>query len=261
VIIGPCCWPNYRVLHFVTMASLPDVDVKVLGLQATPPAVVPSPPLVNGAPVSLIKLTRAGLSASPYLEPWITMVNRVYTDSFDPAYVSHSWNRLDSAAQLLRELNDESIICFLVPVESSDLRVLASVCAQPFAQPTQKYLESLNPDRRVWLPPPTPEYHPNAPRWFVKFLCVAPEIQRQGLASRLMDLIESPVRKTVRGASGIVEGEHNGVVLVLSAFKETTGAFYTRKGWRTVEDRWMAPGFIGSQTGFFVAFMDRYLPV
>jgi len=258
---------------FVRMTTGPGTEPLLVTLSGTAPAPLPSPAVrVSGIKTKLLRLTRAEAAVSAYLEPWLSMVNVAYVDSFEPDYVPQSWKRLPSAEELLQKLNNGAIIFLVVADHPHDLQVLASVVAQPYTSPTEEERKTLDDYRTAWLIPETPEYYPKAPRWHLRFLCVAPEVQRQGLASWLLELIEGEVQRTARTAAStakatnvIIAGEESekelGVVMVISTFKETTGAFYMRKGWRTMEDRWMPPGFIGSQTGFFASFMDKYLPL
>ena len=105
--------------------------------------------------------------------------------------------------------------------------------------------------------------------WEIKLLAVDPSIQKQGIASLMLRLVEEEIRRrweaavvgelaTVGAKRDRSKGKERKLRLLLSTLKEMNAAFYERRGWVLTEDRRMGKGFQGSEIGFGSGFMEKW---
>ena len=92
-------------------------------------------------------------------------------------------------------------------------------------------------------------------RFEVVAVTVDPTLQDSGLASRLCGEVDKELREKAKR-----EGKKR-VGLMIRAGKEKVGAYWTRKGYRTVHETKFPVGDFGSKTGFSLLDMERFLEV
>ncbi|KAH7102932.1 hypothetical protein BKA62DRAFT_756283, partial [Auriculariales sp. MPI-PUGE-AT-0066] len=223
---------------------------------------LPKAPLVNGRPTKLVRVDRQDLDTSIYLAPFADMVNASFMSSYYQPVMSPQTQRLESHQQLLYELKPGIMIFLLVPLDDPST-VLASVCAEPFVSPTPEMLAQVPPEGRVWIPDPV-AHNLLEPRWVLKLLCVAPEAQHNGLGKWLMATIDDAVRHRVKEQRADSDDERVAeecatARLVLSTIKDINGRLYEKWGWATTSERKIEAGFLGSEGGFTLVFMDRVI--
>ncbi|KAL8954082.1 MAG: hypothetical protein Q9183_007297 [Haloplaca sp. 2 TL-2023] len=90
------------------------------------------------------------------------------------------------------------------------------------------------------------------PRWEIMTVCVNPEMQKQGLAEDIIHRVLEEVGTLVANSG---QGPH--FKLVVRTLKEINEQYWTRKGFKTVGEKFFEPGLFGSPTGFHIIDMTR----
>jgi len=93
-----------------------------------------------------------------------------------------------------------------------------------------------------------------AERWEVLIMAVDPQLQGQGIAGALMEMVVVEIRRRV--AEGGKEGK---IVLMLSAMQELNEGYYLKRGWSTTGKRRFERGTMGSRDGFSVVEMVKII--
>lgn len=86
----------------------------------------------------------------------------------------------------------------------------------------------------------------------ISCVAVAPAWQKHGLSSKLLGNIVEEIR-----LQAIAHGKKD-FTLVLNTMKEINGPYWTKKGFKVIEEEGFPPGLFGSTTGFTFLRMSRH---
>lgn len=92
----------------------------------------------------------------------------------------------------------------------------------------------------------------DVPRWEVMTVCVRLELQKQGLAEKLLELVTDEVSSQVKA-----QGKGPRFKLVVRALKEINEKYWLSKGFKPVGEKFFEPGIFGSPTGFHMLDLTR----
>lgn len=203
---------------------------------------LPSSPLINGQPTTLLALTHGDLASSPLLEPLREMMNAGFFATHKDFWTADV-PRFSSTEQLLSELHSEATM-YVLTLDGNPTRVVGTVTDEPYV-----YHED-----NEWAPrlegDGVGEY-----RRCVRLLVTDPSLQGQGLGSWLMKHVESAVGQ--RGEAAGAKAVH----WVLATVGEVNAAFYTRRGWRTTTSAYVSAGKQKNMIPLTVVTMDRVIPL
>ena len=105
--------------------------------------------------------------------------------------------------------------------------------------------------------------------WELKLMAVDPRFQRQGIADYLLASALNEIRRREREDpparlredgtvdDGVSRGSGYKVRLLFSTIKEINFPFYTKKGYKWVQDIPVEKGVLGSRDGFTVVWLER----
>jgi len=220
-----------------------------------PPAVSKSI-TVNGEPALISLHSTPELAESPYLPLIRSVINAAYrAGSFNGPleYLPASVVRLNSETQLLDEIGPDA---FTILVNSSmehpaGLQVYASASARPFTglADAGHMDEAVRTFKRS---APIAPMDPNIEQWELLLMAVDVSLQKQGIAGKLMGMVEDEIR---RRSSGNGREVH----VILSTMKERNFEYYRKKGYVLTAEKKFGKGVHGSRDGFTVAEMMKKL--
>lgn len=237
-------------------------------------------PDINGEPSVISLLTPEQLTQYPYLTSLRSLMNAAFAIHGAPAnnyLIPHNSPRLQNDYQIQAELGSDFftyIVHAPIPANDDPPRLYASASGRPYGvnkaeEGVAKEMELLIPKRRL----DSEEYE----AWELKMLVVEPALQKQGLASLLMKLVEAEIVKrsaerwlqlaTMRsihsngqvglGVSKNETARAKRVVLVLDTIREINEAYYLRRGFATTEVIPMQKGVFGSIRDWEMSFMQK----
>ncbi|KZV82353.1 hypothetical protein EXIGLDRAFT_729812 [Exidia glandulosa HHB12029] len=212
------------------------------------------PPLVDGHPTTLHRLTYAEFGQSPFLEPLYELVNAAFATTHIPPYWPEGdLKRLHTASELVDEM-DPTAITYILTQSSvdGDLRVVGSICEEVFdAQPRYDAAAGMSPFKDILYQDVAPREASVAQR-MIRSLVVDPALMGKGIGGWLLEYAIAQIQAQLSR-----EGRWTGARLVLSAIYEINGRYYDKRGWKTVAKRVMPPGYLGSPAGFSIVRMER----
>ena len=231
--------------------------------------VIPGPK-VNGKKTLVHLLNGTTLASSPLLPLFKNPVNAAYSTAHPP-WISALHVRLTDEASLLRSLTTESFTyaLFYEEDERDTPGVLATGSARPFHW---KPPEEQDPRNATFFWAQDLSADSNYEVWELKLLAVDPTMQKQGLATLLLGLLETEIRRrfeekklldTKAWSTARNSGSSNAVAvrrklkIVLMTIFEMNGEWYAKRGYKIFDQRSRERGFLGSETGFSIGMMVK----
>ncbi|KAG9004180.1 hypothetical protein FRB94_002611 [Tulasnella sp. JGI-2019a] len=239
-----------------------------------------SGPQINGQLSIISLLTPDQYKHYPYLTPFRGLVNATFRAQASDGLFSSDVVRLKTDDQLCAELGGDYFMYILSsPIPSDGApRLYASASGKPY---TPKVFTGGVPKDHTMAFQRTEEFDmENEEVWELKVLVVDPTLQKKGLGTLLLNLVEAEVAKRVAekqlqllkmedlANSGTEEanGEHRtGVhvpknkkaILTLDAIREINEGYYVRRGFVTTEIRAQRKGTLGSNREWETVWMQK----
>ncbi|KAG9004198.1 hypothetical protein FRB94_002630 [Tulasnella sp. JGI-2019a] len=237
-------------------------------------------PEINGQWSIISLLTPKQLKVYPYLQPLRNLVNAAFQSNHNGPVTNYLFptdrQRLVTDDQLGSELGPSSFTFIISSPVSNDgsggpPRLYASASGRPYIPKEAKkdLPKDIEAMHRTKVPIDLDKYE----AWELKILVVDPTLQKQGLGSLLMKLVEAEVVKrsaqkrlqaskieSTGGASddivknGLMEKK---VIMLLDGVKETVDEYYLRRGWVTTEVKPMENGALGASREWEACFMQK----
>ncbi|KAG8988490.1 hypothetical protein FRB94_002262 [Tulasnella sp. JGI-2019a] len=243
-------------------------------------------PQINGQPSIISLLTPDQFKHYPYLTPFRILANAAFesnhgaevTNGLFPSRIV----RLTTDDQLSAELGGNFfmyIISSPIPDDGSGdpPRLYASASGRPYMP--KVFTEGVPEDIMVMQRAGEFDME-NREVWELKMLIVDPTLQKQGLATLLLNLVEAEIVKRVAGkqlqlskigdvADGAEKsnGEHidvpknKKVIITLDTIREINEEYYVRRGFVTTEIRPQKTGTFGSNRGWEAVWMQKEVTV
>ena len=223
---------------------------------------------VNNRPVEVYLFSNARLAQFPLLPQLVSVINRAYSAghvSGTKEYFPSNLLRLESSQALVEELGPD---CFTFVVTQSMAeetdpgspspskhltlrRVLGTASGRPFTRP--RVVMNVEPaPMSPWVPKIALQKldDPDIVQWELKLMGVDPSLQKQGLASHMIDLVTEEIKRRV-------EGEKREVWMVFTTMKELNGPYYSKRGFLSVSETVIEPGHMGSREGFTISELAK----
>ena len=235
-------------------------------------------PHINNTPTIISLLSPTQLRQYPYLRQLKNLINAAFSathskDGIFPPDVK----RLNSDTQIIDEIGPDFFTYIILsrPSEVTDRPTLFATASARRLLPKDYTMlpESLKLLKRSQASAPE-----DVESWELKLLAVDPSIQRQGLASMLMKLLEVEIQKRsaesrlnesmMISQNAIIEPDGGTLVMhtkpkelrfLLDTVKEVNEEFYRRRGFVTTEELAFEPGVIGGMGRFTEVFMEKIL--
>ena len=211
--------------------------------------------LLNGQPTTTLLLSTSELASSPLLHLLAPLINNAFFASHHKdghEYIPSSVPRLQNKTQILDELGPDAFT-FIVgrPVDSDgEFQVYATASAKPYNGDVAANLPDAN--RRFKRVAKSEPIDTNVEQWEAVLMAVHTSFTRQGLATRLLSMLEHEVIKRTQGKGKEVQ-------MILTTMKETNLAFYTKRGYTLTGERKIESGTFGNRDGFSIAEMMKKL--
>ncbi|KAG8867383.1 hypothetical protein FRB97_003370 [Tulasnella sp. 331] len=240
-------------------------------------------PEVNGRPSIILLLTPKELTQYPYLTSLRSLANAAFASNHTGPTDKHLFPsdppRLVTDHQLQTELGSDFftyIIHSSIPVNGDPPQLYASGSGRPYMLKEVK--EGVPKDMALLIPtkPPDSKIYE---AWEIKMLVVDPALQKQGLASLLLKLVEAEiVKRSAEKWVQVATTEYNQlssapnrqvgslknelartkkVILTLDTAREINEAYYLRRGFETTEVLPMKKGVFGARRDWEMSFMQR----
>ena len=221
-----------------------------------------SGPEVNGKPTRILLYEPSQLLKSPLIPKLRIMVNRAFSISHAdfrtlPAHLDRLQREQDFHDQVG---SDPGTFTYIVTDDESN-EVLATASAHRYVAPVYE-VSAVTGGRSVFGRQKGPggkdesERDEDADMWELKLAAVDPDLQRQGLASYLIRLVEAEVVKRFKAS-----GEHKKLVMLLTSIKEINEVFYGKRGYGFDYETVHEKGFMGSEGGFSIIHMSKVMDV
>ena len=98
------------------------------------------------------------------------------------------------------------------------------------------------------------------PQWEILSMAIEPDLQKAGLATKLLNLTIEEIQRRVTQAQPLNVSQNGSptVELLLSTIKETNEEYYAKRGWTTTDEKRIEPGTVGrSGIAFSIVEMVR----
>jgi len=183
--------------------------------------------IVDGQPTVISLLSSPKLATSPYLPLLQPFMNAAYYASHRKGpveYLPSSVVRLKTDTQILDEIGPDAFtVVVSTPAEAPDgLKVYGSASAKPFTGLVAP--ETMDEIVRTFKrTAPVEPLDPSIEQWELLLMAVDVSLQRQGIAGKLLGMVEDEVRRR----SG---GRGKEVHVILSTLKERNLDYYVKKG-------------------------------
>jgi len=168
-------------------------------------------------------------------------------------YLPASVVRLKSDTQLLDEIGPDA---FTILISSeiknpAGLKVYGSASAKPFTglAAAEHIDEVVRTFKRA---APVEPLDPNIERWELMLMAVDVSLQKQGIAGKLMGMVEDEIRRRSCGKGREVH-------IILSTMKERNFEYYRKKGFVLTAEKKFEKGVFGSRDGFTLVEMMKKL--
>ncbi|MCJ1353962.1 MAG: hypothetical protein MMC33_003949 [Icmadophila ericetorum] len=224
--------------------------------------------LINHRPFEVHLLSNARLTQFPLLCQVLSVINQAFTSCHvvgTKEYFPPNQPRIRSPQELVEDLGPD---CFTIVVtqsmeeltdsQSLDLnrhlilrRVLGTASCRPFIRP--RVVMNVEPAPiSPWVPKVALEKldDPSVSQWELKLMAVDPSLQRQGLASKMIDLVIEEIKRRVGGGK-------REVWMVFTTMKEFNEAYYSKRGCVSVSETVIEPGTRNSRDGFTILEMAK----
>ena len=233
---------------------------------ASEPQCLPGPE-IDGRETKLYLFEADQLAASPLLPGFLPPINSAFS-ACHPPWLPASMVRMHTTDQFLKELGQSAFTYGVV--FSDDTRdpkeVIATVSGAPWTLRTPEEQDSRF---RTFYYDETHVAPPNTETWQLKLMVVDPRLQKNGLASLMLGLVETEIRRRFEakklgdaqisspdGKSALPVAQRK-LRLLLQTLYEMNGGFYAKRGWKLINLREREKGFMDSERGFHVAFMEK----
>ncbi|MCJ1473968.1 hypothetical protein MMC13_002624 [Lambiella insularis] len=212
------------------------------------------PTLISGHQAIISLLTASELATSPFLPLLFTLINGAFSHVIangPKGLVSPTFRRLSNANELLEELGSNAFVYIIsTPLESADkLKVFATASFKCF---TGKVPESTNDFMRNFKNIASPDPATSIERWELVLMAVDPTLQNQGLAGKLMRLVEEDIGRRAKGSRRKIQ-------IVLTTVKEHNESFYAKRGYIKTGENKIEKGVDVGPTGFTILEMMKML--
>lgn len=222
-------------------------------------------PMIKHQPTTIALLTHPQLADSQFLALLPPLMNPAFkishtTSGVLPAEV----DRLQSKTQMLQELGSDACTYLLYSTLASTSKTIPTLLATASFQPfTGGFRTEMSKEAKSFKNAPValPE---GFIAWELKLMVVEPQVQNQGVASKLLSIIEAEVQRRARaiGEARADRGESpvKETQLKLSTIREINEEFFLKKGFKVVGEKKHPPGTYGSKTGFTTSDLVKVLP-
>ena len=209
--------------------------------------------LVNGQPTRTLLVSASELAASPLLHPLEPLINSAFFASHhkdDHEYIPSSVPRLQNKTQILDELGPDAFTFIVTTLLDSEggFQVYATASAKPYTGEVVANLPDTN--RRFKRAAKTEPLDTNVEQWEAILMAVHTPITRQGLATKLLSMLEHEVTKRTHGNGKEVH-------MILTTLKEINLEFYTKRGYILTAEKRIESGTCGNRDGFSIAENDE----
>lgn len=213
-------------------------------------------PTANGQKTTVTLYNRAQLISSGLLPRLETLINLSFNSQAGRATggILPSHDRLRYEGQLLEELG-HAPDTFVYIIRTADAGELIGTAYASRYEGVEQWPEGPGVER-TWERLGVPDDGTEA--WELHMMAVHPGYQRQGLADRLMGLVDGKIAR--RAGAGDEKGLRR-LALFISTIKETNEAFYLKRGFKEKYAVAWPKGHLGSERGFTVVHMDREIRV
>lgn len=213
-------------------------------------------PIVNSKPTTITLYASRSLKATGLVPAIHDLINEAFE-------ISHSafpsvQKRLDSHDHLVKDLSGPETFTYVVTYTGTKT-VIGVASAKPYKDNiASKPPSKDNPDscfRRSGT------FKPKAEGWELSLMAVDPKLQRQGLASLLMKLVEDELKRRfllTRAEKGLPNLK---LVLLLTTVKEVNWVYYVRRGYSLDYETVHEPGWYPNSGGFHVVHMSKKVEV
>ena len=234
-------------------------------------------PTIQGHPLQTLAIARSALPAYPLLPQLAALIIESYDAVHYQPIIPPEANRLPGGSQqLLHEIEPGGWTLILADAQDGATTLYGTVTLEPKVQTpvtaNDNCVEDIlrdNEDVDAHVHPVEFSTSDNFPpavgeaRWNVRMLCVNVRFQKRGLAEWLMHqaqqfILEQELKANVRRLIG---PSTTSVRLLLTVVDELSGSWYTKRGWAAYHVKRMPPGFIGSEGGFTLVDMFKFLEV
>lgn len=210
-------------------------------------------PLINNCSTTITRHTLHSLQISGLIPQLFNLINAAFAVSHSrDGVIPTATLRLQSEAQLMEEFSASDAFTFVITYTGAKV-ALGTASAKPHRGGSLKH-GATGAERSIFT-----RMEPlkgDVVGWELVTMAVDPLVQRQGLASMLMKMVEAEVKRRTISAR-LEEGKP--LVMLLSTVKEVNGAFYAKKGYVRDHEIQYGPGCMGSEHGFTVVHMHAQI--
>ncbi|MCJ1244705.1 hypothetical protein MMC30_001904 [Trapelia coarctata] len=209
---------------------------------------------VDGQPTVISILSTAELAASPFLPLLPPVMNTAYRASHvrgPVEYLPLSVVRLRTDTQILDEIGPEAFTVLVSTAAGNPdgPKVYASASAKLFTglaapETTDEVVRTF---KRTALVEPL---DPDIEQWELLLMAVDVSLQGQGIAGKLLGMVEDEIRRRTSGKGREVH-------IILSTLKERNFEYYVKKGFVWTAEKKFKKGQYGSQDGFTLVEMMK----
>ncbi|MCJ1326278.1 hypothetical protein MMC10_002942 [Thelotrema lepadinum] len=230
------------------------------------PQITPGPE-IDGRKTHLYLFEPGQLASSPLLLSFVPLINAAFSDRHPP-WLPSSMIRFESKEGYLGELGPEAFTYGLVYADDTQEHkdLLATVSAKPLKW---REPDPLDPIASTFSYGKAQAIMPGAETWEIKLMVVDPRLMGKGLASLLLGMVETESHRrfeerklnqarisSLGGANGI-ETSQIKFRLLLQTIYEMNGAFYGKRGYKLIGQKFKEKGFMNSEAGFSVGYLDK----
>lgn len=222
----------------------------------TTPASKPGPQ-INGKPTTITLYNPPDLAQCTCLGSLFKVVNAAFSISHDSKGLLPSGiNRLRTDDQFVKEIgSDPGTFTYIMTYTGTD-EMVGTASAQRWYGAMDEVV--LDDEGRSQTFKRKGKLEPDVENWELRLMAVSSDVQRQGVAGLLMRMVDEEVVRRFRRAREL-DGEQLRLVMILTTITEVNADFYARKGYAEDYESKFPPGWMGSENGFGVVHMSRWL--
>jgi len=243
-------------------------------------------PEIGGRQTTVTRYEPAQLAASSIVDPLVNLINKAFSQSHSSQNVlPASLDRLQTPEEYLEQIGDDpGTFTYTFTWTDAEGEPIAAASAHRYVAPVVEVdvrYQDLGEGKkgttfqRKRLPTEAEGTDEQSPKqtevWELKVMAVDVSLQRHGVASYLMKLVDQEVRRrsmaaglddpTSSSSDASSKPEGRKVHVVLTTIKELNEEFYARRGYGKDYETWHEKGFLGSETGFHVVHMSKVLEI
>ena len=226
-------------------------------------------PEIEGRKTNIYLFEADQLAASHLLPGFLPSMNAAFS-ARHPPWIPAGHIRMESTDQLLRELGSQAFTYgFVFADDAKEIKdVVATASGKPFR--LRPPIEQ-DPKHMIFYYDEEHASPPNTETWELKLMSVDPRLQKNGLAGLMLGQVETEIRrrfeeKKLQDAKIPSGGEAPGMQvaqrklrMILQTLYEMNGEFYIKRGWKLINTRKSEKGFLGSEAGFHVGFLEKII--